>query len=128
MKTLVSNDTLKCLALCVSFLSALPMAQGAEPITITMTADQLQTKENAEFLRELGFYHGLMRLNSRDAVLKDTTFSDGRIEFAWNAQLIQVPMSPGHFDTGTSETGSSAVAPQLGEFLGAALSIFPRGC
>jgi hypothetical protein len=29
---------------------------GAEPITITMTADHWQTKENAEFLRQLGFF------------------------------------------------------------------------
>jgi hypothetical protein len=35
----------------------------AEPITIAMTADNWQTKENAEFLRQLGFFHGLMRLN-----------------------------------------------------------------
>ena len=46
-----------------------------------MTADSWQTKENAEFLRELGFYHGLMRLNSGDAVLKGITFGDGTIEF-----------------------------------------------
>ena len=49
-----------------------------------MSADHWQTKENAEFLRELGFFHGLMRLNSGDAVLKDTTFSDGTIEFDVN--------------------------------------------
>jgi hypothetical protein len=49
-----------------------------------MTADQWQTKENAEFLRQLGFYHGLMRLNSGDAVLKDIMFSDGTIEFDVN--------------------------------------------
>lgn len=55
-----------------------------EPIAIAMTADHWQTKENAEFLRELGFYHGLMRLNSGDAVLKDITFSDGTIEFDVN--------------------------------------------
>jgi len=75
------------MVLCVCFLSALtnglfaqkplPIAQGAEPITITMRADHWQTKENAEFLRQLGFYHGLMRLSSGDAVLKDITFSDG---------------------------------------------------
>ena len=77
MKTLVSKDALSRMALCVCFLSALPIAQGAEPITITMTADHWQTKENAEFLRQLGFFHGLMRLSSGDAVLKDITFSDG---------------------------------------------------
>ena len=69
MKTLLSKDTVKRIALCTGFLSALPIAQAAEPITITMTADQWQAKENAEFLQQLGFYHGLMRLNSGDAVL-----------------------------------------------------------
>jgi hypothetical protein len=84
MKTPVSKDTLNRMALCVCFLLALPIAKGAEPITIPMTADQWQTKENAEFLRQLGFYHGLMRLNSGDAVLKDVMFSDGTIEFDVN--------------------------------------------
>ena len=51
------------------------------PIAVPMTAERWQTKENAEFLRQLGFYRGLMRLNSGNAVLKDTTFSDGTIEF-----------------------------------------------
>jgi len=60
------------------------MARAAEPITITMTADHWQTKENAEFLRQLGFYHGLMRLNSGNAVLRGITFSDGTIEFDVN--------------------------------------------
>jgi hypothetical protein len=32
------------------------LAQAAEPITITMTADHWQTKENAEFLRQLVFF------------------------------------------------------------------------
>jgi hypothetical protein len=59
-------------------------AQATGPITITMTADHWQTKENAEFLRQLGFFHGLMRLNSGNAVLKDLTFSDGTIEFDVN--------------------------------------------
>ena len=68
----------------VCSLSALPVARGAEPITIPMTADHWQAKENAEFLRQLGFYHGLMRLNSGDAVLKDIAFSDGTIEFDVN--------------------------------------------
>ena len=49
-----------------------------------MTADHWQTKENAEFLRQLGFFHGLMRLNSGNAVLKGITFSDGTIEFDVN--------------------------------------------
>ena len=56
-------------------------APDAGPIAIPMTADRWQTKENAEFFRQLGFYHGLMRLNSGTALLKDTTFSDGTIEF-----------------------------------------------
>jgi 3-keto-disaccharide hydrolase len=56
----------------------------AEPITIAMTTDNWQTKENAEFLRQLGFFHGLMRLNSGNAVLKGITFSDGTIEFDVN--------------------------------------------
>jgi hypothetical protein len=84
MKTLVSKDALNRMALCVCFLSSLPIAQGAEPITIAMTADHWQTKENAEFLRQPGFYRGLMRLNSGNAVLKDITFSDGTIEFDVN--------------------------------------------
>ena len=84
MKTLISKDALTRMALCVCFLSTLPIAQGAEPITITMTADHWQTKENAEFFLQLGFYHGLMRLNIGDAVLKGITFSDGTIEFDVN--------------------------------------------
>ena len=59
-------------------------AVTAEPITIAMTADRWQTRENAEFLRQLGFFHGLMRLNSGDAALKDVSFSDGTIEFDVN--------------------------------------------
>jgi hypothetical protein len=51
------------------------------PLAISMTADHWQVKENAEFLRQLGFFHGLMRLNSGDATLKDVIFSDGTIEF-----------------------------------------------
>ncbi len=84
MKTLLGKHTLNRMALCVCFLSAFPIAQAAEPIAISMTADHWQTKENAEFLRELGFYHGLLRLNSGEAVLKDVTFSDGTIEFDVN--------------------------------------------
>jgi hypothetical protein len=56
----------------------------AEPIAIPMTPDRWQTKENAEFLRQLGFYRGLMRLNSGTAVLKGLTFADGTIEFDVN--------------------------------------------
>src|SRR5437016_6444327 len=84
MNTLVSKNALKRMALCICFLSALPIAQGAEPITITMTADHWQTKENAEFFRKLGFVRGLMRLNSGKAVLKGITFSNGTIEFDVN--------------------------------------------
>lgn len=57
---------------------------AGKPIAIPMTADHWQVKENAEFLTELGFYHGLMRLNSGKAVLKDLTFTDGTIEFDIN--------------------------------------------
>jgi hypothetical protein len=84
MKTFVGEDVLNRVALCVCFLAALPITQGAEPITIKMTADHWQTKENAEFLRQQGFYHGLMRLNSGNAVLKDVAFGDGTIEFDVN--------------------------------------------
>jgi hypothetical protein len=84
MKTLVGKDALTRMVLCVSFLLALPIVQAAEPITIPMTADHWQTKENAEFLRQLGFFRGLMRLNSGDAILKGLTFSDGTIEFDVN--------------------------------------------
>ncbi len=71
--------TLITLALCF-----LPLANAAEPLTINMTADHWQTKENAEFYRQAGFFHGLMRLNSGKAVLKDVAFSDGTIEFDVN--------------------------------------------
>lgn len=85
MKTFMRKDVLKkTMVLCVFLLSALPMAQAAEPITINMTAERWQTKENAEFLRQLGFYHGLMRLNTGDAGLRGITFSDGTIEFDVN--------------------------------------------
>ena len=84
MRTFVSKISLNKIALCVCFLSALTIAKAAEPITINMTADQWQAKENAEFLRQLGFYHGLMRLNSGEAALKGIAFSDGTIEFDVN--------------------------------------------
>jgi hypothetical protein len=61
-----------------------PPAKAAEPIAVAMTADRWQAKENAEFIRQLGFYRGLMRLNSGNAVLKDITFGDGTIEFDVN--------------------------------------------
>ncbi|MGA8089404.1 MAG: hypothetical protein WCA10_19175 [Terracidiphilus sp.] len=84
MKRFFSKDAFWKITLCVCFLSAHSIAWGAEPINIPMTADHWQTKENAEFLRQLGFYRGLMRLNSGDAVLKDIAFSDGTIEFDVN--------------------------------------------
>jgi len=56
----------------------------AQPITIAMTAEHWQVKENAEFLRQLGFFQGLMRLNSGTATLKDVTFGSGTIEFDVN--------------------------------------------
>jgi len=66
------------------FLTRLAAVKDAKPILIDMTAERWQTGENAEFLRELGFYHGLMRLNNGRAVLRDVTFSDGTIEFDVN--------------------------------------------
>jgi hypothetical protein len=82
--TILSKNALNWIALPLCFLSGLPIARGAAPITIAMTAEHWQTKENAEFLRQLGFFQGLMRLNSGNAVLKDVTFSDGTIEFDVN--------------------------------------------
>ena len=72
------------MVLAVCLLSAWPVAWAGEPIAVNMTAENWQMKENAEFLKELGFYHGLMRLNSGDALLKDVTFSNGTIEFDVN--------------------------------------------
>lgn len=84
MKTLIRKNALNWMALCLPFLTGAPTAQAVEPVTVPMTADRWQAKENAEFLRQLGFYHGLMRLNSGAAVLKDLTFSNGTIEFDVN--------------------------------------------
>jgi tetratricopeptide (TPR) repeat protein len=42
VKTLVPKDALNRIALCVCLLSALPIVHGAQPITITMTADNRQ--------------------------------------------------------------------------------------
>jgi hypothetical protein len=84
MKTFARTFALKGMLLCVSLLSPLAVARAAEPITIAMTADHWQAKENVEFFKQLGFYHGLMRLNSGDAVLKDFTFANGTIEFDVN--------------------------------------------
>ena len=94
MKTLVSNDVLSRMALCVCVLSAVPIARATEPIAIAMTAERWQTRENAEFLRQLGFYHGLLRLNSGNATLKDLTFGDGTIEFDVNTIGGARPASP----------------------------------
>ena len=84
MKTLLSKDTLERMALCIGFLSALPIAQAAEPITITMTADRWQTKENAEFSPAAGFLSRLDATEQRRYGLKGITFSDGTIEFDVN--------------------------------------------
>src|SRR5436305_7373770 len=84
MKTLVSKYALKSIMLCTCVLAAFPAAEGAAPIAVAMTADHWQTKENAEFLKQLGFYRGLVRLNSGTATLKDVTFSNGTIEFDVN--------------------------------------------
>src|SRR6185295_9710104 len=88
------NNTMPRAILCVLSVGLLTLSSNgqaeresvppAEPISITMTADRWQTKENAEFLRQLGFFHGLMRLNSGNAVLKGVTFGDGTIEFDVN--------------------------------------------
>ena len=51
MKTVVCKDALNWMALCACVLSALSIAQSAEPTKITVTADNWQTKENADFLR-----------------------------------------------------------------------------
>ncbi len=84
MKRVVSKAVLTRMALCGCLLPALPIARGAQPAAIAMTAEHWQVKENAEFFRELGFYDGLMRLNSGSALLKDVTFSNGTIEFDVN--------------------------------------------
>ena len=84
MKTLVGRDALRRMVLVLCGLPALPLAQGAAPMTVRMTAEQWQAKENAEFLRQQGFLYGLMRLNSGSAELKGVTFGDGTIEFDVN--------------------------------------------
>lgn len=84
MKRFVRTLPFSIIALCLCFASTLPIAWSAEPINVAMTTDHWQAKENAEFLQQLGFYHGLMRLNSGDAVLKDVAFSNGTIEFDVN--------------------------------------------
>lgn len=83
MTTLIRRNAVSRVALCLCFLRfRLRRARNRSPSA--MTADRWQTKENAEFYRQLGFYHGLMRLNSGSAVLKGVTFSDGTIEFDVN--------------------------------------------
>lgn len=52
-------------ALCLRFGCEFD-ANGAKPIAIGMTADHWQTKKNAEFLQQLGFYYGQMRTTSSD--------------------------------------------------------------
>src|SRR5262245_47301201 len=92
MKTTTLRTHVAVLALAVLALSTAGRAQyyrlsgapAGDPVPVPMTADHWETKENAEFLRQLGFYRGLMRLNSGNAVLKGTTFSDGTIEFDVN--------------------------------------------
>lgn len=73
-----------CVALCSLILTATTVAKGAEPILVTMTAESWQAKENAEFVRQLGFYRGLLRLNSGVALLKGVAFAEGTIEFDVN--------------------------------------------
>jgi len=82
--TFLTKDALNRIARYVCLLSAVPVAQGAETIPIAMTADQWQAGENVQFLRQLGFYHGLMRLDGGRAALRNITFSDGTIEFDVN--------------------------------------------
>ena len=92
MKMTTLRTHVAVLALAVLALSTAGQAQydrlsrapAGDPVAVPMTAEHWETKENAEFLRELGFYRGLMRLNSGNAVLKGTTFSDGTIEFDVN--------------------------------------------
>lgn len=84
MNAFARNLSRRAILLCATLLSALPTAHAADPINISMSADHWQAKENAEFLHQLGFYYGLMRLNSGDATLKDVTFSNGTIEFDVN--------------------------------------------
>jgi hypothetical protein len=92
MKTTTLRTHVALLALAVLALSTAGRAQydrlsrapAGDPVAVPMTADHWETKENAELLRQLGFYRGLMRLNSGNAVLKGTTFSDGTIEFDVN--------------------------------------------
>ena len=84
MKTLFRYQALKPVVLCLCLLAAVPILHAAAPIEIAMTPNRWQTKENAEFFKHLGFYQGLMRLNSGIATLKDFTFGDGTIEFDVN--------------------------------------------
>src|SRR6478752_4045488 len=77
------------MALCIGFLSALPIAQAAQPITVTMTADNWRRTRSSS--GSWVFDYGLMRLNSGDAVLKGITFSDGTIEFDVNTIGRGVP-------------------------------------
>lgn len=51
----------------------------------------------------------------------------GSVLSAAQAQQVQIPISPEHFDTGTSKTGSPAVAAQFGDFLGRSAIYLPSG-
>jgi len=77
------------MALCIGFLSALPIAQAAQPITVTMTADNWRRTRSSS--GSWVFDYGLKRLNSGDAVLKGITFSDGTIKFDVNTIGRGVP-------------------------------------
>ena len=54
MRNFASTSALSRMKIGLCLLSALPIAQAAEPIKIVMTAEHWQAKENAEFLRQLG--------------------------------------------------------------------------
>lgn len=90
-KDILSKNARRNITLCACFLSAVSIGQAGEPIPIAMTADSWQNKENAEFFRQAGFYRGLMRLNSGEAMLKGITFSDGTIEFDINTIARGMP-------------------------------------
>lgn len=81
--------------LCLCFLSALSIAQGANPIAVNSTAGQWDAK-NSGFMRQAAFHYDLMGLASGS----------------------EVNMSPENFDIDTSKTVSSGSAIQFGEFLG----------
>jgi hypothetical protein len=55
MTSFVSTNALSRMTIEICLVSALPTARGGEPIEIAMTAEHWQAKDNAEFLRQLGF-------------------------------------------------------------------------